>query len=174
MEEEKIKEQEEVEKTAEEIILELKKNTVSKEEFEKLKSKHNKLLKDIADGKDIEQEEVHLNEEERQKRIKELRVNLYTDKANLNNLDYWKQTLELRKLLIDSGEPDPMIARGKMFNDRAVNQEEEVSKVVENVQKCIDDCNGSSKVFTSLLQDIMVDDPNVTMKLARERAKKRR
>lgn len=165
--------QEEVEKTPEEIILELKKNTVSKEEFEKLKSKHNKLLKDIADGKDIEQEEVQLTEEEREKRIKDLRVNLYTDKASLNNLDYWKQTLELRKLLMESGEPDPMVARGKMFNDRAVNQEEEVLKVVETVQKCIDDCNGSSKVFTSLLQDIMIDDPNVTMKLARERAKRR-
>lgn len=151
-------------KTPEEIILEMKENTVPKKDYEELEKRHNTLIKKIADGEKIEIEKKTLSEEERTKRIGDLRKSLYSENSNLNNLKFWKNTLELRELLIESGQPDPMVARGKMFDGASEDEQSaEVVKIVDVVNDCIEKANGSSKVFTSLLQDKMRDDPAVSM-----------
>ena len=113
-----------------------------------------------------------LTEEERNKRKDTLRKELYGRDSSLNNLDYWKKTLELRKLEIESGKKDPFTGRGRTTSQDNVNQEEVANNVAELIQDCIDNCEGSNRVFTALLQNRLEDDPALALKLAKEMQEK--
>lgn len=156
------------------IILKLKENTVPKDKYKELEDKYRRTLKQIADGDKIEVEAEHtLTEDERTKRITELRKQLFSRDCETNNLDYWKNALELRKHLMDSGKPDPFIGKGKMFKDDGIDQPAEISKAVDVIQSCIDKCEGNSKLFTTLLNEKLEDDPVIAMKMLRNKTSRR-
>ena len=159
-----------------EIIKKLKAETVSKKDFEELQDKYNKTLLALAEGEKVEvpPTEAPLTEEERSKRKDVLRKELYGRDNSLNNLDYWKKTLELRKLEIESGNKDPFTGRGRTTSQDNVNQEEVAQNIADVVQDCIDNCEGSNRVFTALLQNRLEDDPALALKLTRDKASRRR
>ena len=167
------KEVEEKELDPAKIIADLKANTVSKEEYKQLKDKYNNTLKALAEGQTVEIEKEHsLTEEERSKKIKELRKTLFTDEVqSLNNLDYWKKTLELRKHLIDSGKPDPFVGKSKDPKNDSFDQTKVIDMAVDVIEQCIEQSNDNSEVFTALLQSRMEDDPALAMKLAQKKSK---
>lgn len=185
MTEEEIKAQEEQEKEKKvdeeetdpaKIIADLKANTVPKAEYEKLKAKYNSTLKAFADGQTVEIEKEHtLTEKERLDRIKELQKSLFTDDVqSLDNLQYWKNTLELRKHIIDSGKPDPFIGKSKDPMNDNFDQTKPIEMAVDVIQQCIDGCNNNSAVFTTLLQSRLEDDPALAMKLAQKKAREKK
>ena len=158
-----------------EIIKNLKATTVPKKDFEELEKKYNDTLLALAEGEKIEVEKkANLTEEERNKRKDTLRKELYCRDSSLNNLDYWKKTLELRQLEIDSGKKDPFTGRGRTTSQDNVNQEEVSNNIAEVIQDCIDNCEGSNRVFTALLQNRLEDDPALALKLAKDRSSRRR
>lgn len=179
-EEKKAQEEQEEEKKVDEeetdpakIIADLKANTVPKAEYDKLKSKYNSTLKAFADGQTVEIEKEHtLTDKERFERIKELRKSLFTDEVqSLDNLQYWKNTLELRKHIIDSGKPDPFIGKSKDPKNDSFDQTKPIEMAVDVIQQCIDGCQNNSEVFTALLQSRLEDDPALAMKLAQKKSK---
>lgn len=127
---------------------EMKQNSVSRSEYEKLKADNKRLLDSIVNGTSENVEVLP------KKSIEELRKNFM--KEGVSNLDYWKNALELRERLIEEGQPDPMIPTGVRV---AANQMDYdgVEKLVSGIQHCIDYADGDSQLFTNELQRITRD-----------------
>ena len=127
---------------------EMKQNSVSRSEYEKLKADNKRLLDSIVNGTSENVEVLP------KKSIEELRKNFM--KEGVSNLDYWKNVLELRERLIEEGQPDPMIPTGVRV---AANQMDYdgVEKLISGIQHCIDYANGDSQLFTNELQRITRD-----------------
>lgn len=162
MTENEILEQEQ-EQSAVDIITELKANSVPKTKYESLQAEHNKLLKALVNGDEVE---VEVPEKPN---IDELRLELFTeDVQRLNNLQFVEKTLQLRNALIEAGEQDPFVPCGS-----ATAPEESdfatADRVAQVLQECLDYANGDSQVFTAELQRRTMDVNPVASKVRRSR-----
>ena len=126
----------------------LKDNSVPKEKYDKLEKENQELIQQVINGEGGGN--GHPTPE--QVDIKALREDLYGPKgADLSNLDFWKKTLQLRNAVIEQEGYDPFLPHGAKIkpNEQDVERAEAVAKTVE---KCIEEANGNSEVFTALLQ----------------------
>ena len=131
-------------------LKEARENSVSKEEYERVVNENKKLVSEIINGEGGAGN-GQANPPEKAD-IKALRDELYGPKgADLNNLEFWKKTLALRDAVIEQEGYDPFLPHGAKIkpNEQDV---ERANAVAKTVQKCIDDANGNSEVFTALLQ----------------------
>ena len=131
-------------------LKEARENSVSKEEYERVVNENKKLVSEIING-DGGAGNGQANPPEKAD-IKALREELYGPKgADLNNLDFWTKTLALREAVIEQEGYDPFLPHGAKIkpNEQDV---ERANAVAKTVQKCIEDANGNSEVFTALLQ----------------------
>ena len=135
-------------------INEMKKNTVSKEEFDKLKEENTMLLNSLVN-------DVHTEGEEEKKEdavdISKLRDELFsTDNQDMTNLDYITKVMALRKALMDKGERDPFLPSGQNIlpTDEDIKTANRVAEVYQN---CIDIADGNPDIFTQELQRVTVD-----------------
>ena len=129
-------------------LKELKENSVSKEDYEKLQNENKELVAQIINGEGGGNGQPTPEQVD----IKQLREELYGPKgADLSNLDFWKKTLQLRQAVIEQEGYDPFLPHGAKIkpNEQDVERAEAVAKTVE---KCIEEANGNSEVFTALLQ----------------------
>ena len=130
-------------------LKEARENSVPKAEYEKLQNENKELVAQIINGEGI----VGNGQPTPEKvDIKALREDLYGPKgADLSNLDFWKKTLQLRNAVIEQEGYDPFLPHGAKIkpNEQDVERAEAVAKTVE---KCIEEANGNSEVFTALLQ----------------------
>lgn len=141
----------------------LRASTVSKEEYERVVKERNQIFATLAQQKSLPNTGTEeQTAEQRAERRDALRKELYSENCGLTNLDYWKKTLELRKLIMDDGGRDPFLPWGK---DNAIDDDDYkiVQRVVDGVQSCIDYANGDSDIFTNELQRITVDTPVARM-----------
>lgn len=132
-------------------INEIKANSVDREKYNKLVNENKRLLDTLISGGQIEQEKTETVS------AADLRSKLYGNgQETMSNLDYWKNTLKLRELIMEEGKPDPFVPQGKQImatdTDRAAAQ-----KVADVVQHCIDVADGDSLVFTNELQRMTAD-----------------
>ena len=127
---------------------EQKRNSVSKEDYEALKKENQELFNAVLNGGSLQSGSPKADEKPD---IKQLREDLYGGKVQLNNLEYAKKTLELRKALMDEGEIDPFVPVGQNITPDA-NDFEAAERVASIIQECIDTSEGDSGVFTNLLQ----------------------
>lgn len=132
-----------------EAIKEIKANSVTKEDYEKLKEENKQLLNSLVRGETIQQEM-----EEKPVDVDQLRKDIFS--GELNNLDYMTKSLQLRDELIKRGEKDPFLPYGKNIlpTDEDVAKAE---KFVNTIKECIDIAEGSNDIFTNELQRRMVD-----------------
>ena len=147
-------------------LQEARANSVPKAEYDKVVSEKNKLVSEIINGGGAGNGQTPAPEQ--QESIEDLRKDLYGPKCSeLSNLEYWKKTLALREAVIKRGDPDPFLPVGTKISPTSddVAKAENVAKVV---QKCIDECNGDSELFTAMLQSKTNNDsPQLTMRLAK-------
>ena len=112
MTEKEEKQQQETQMTAEEYaayIKHIRETTVPKEEYDKVVEDKKTLAKALAEGADVPEVEKQENKPD----IKELRKEfLKAGENNLTNVEFVQKTLELRKALMEAGEPDPFLPRG--------------------------------------------------------------
>ena len=132
-------------------IKELKQNSVDRSKYEELRAENKKLLDSIVNGQSLEapkQEDV--------KSIDQLRSELFNGETELSNLDFIKDSLELRKKLIAKGEPDPFLPVGQQIQPTDFDIQT-ADKVAEILQECVDYADGDSEVFTNELMRRTVD-----------------
>ena len=137
-----------------EAIKEMKKNTVDKAAYEKLKEENKQLLTAFMNGEKIEAE---IKKEPVD--IDKLRQDLFNNENN--NLEYITKALQLRDELIARGEKDPFLPCGS----KIIPTEEDVAtanRVAEKLKECIEYADGDSDIFTNELQRIMVDTSPIT------------
>ena len=136
-------------------LKELRENSVSKEDYAKLEEENKQLVAQIINGEgNVGNGQPTPDKVD----IKVLREELYGPKgADLSNLDFWKKTLQLRQAVIEQEGYDPFLPHGAKIkpNEQDVERAEAVAKTV---QECIDKSEGSSEVFTALLQQETAND----------------
>lgn len=132
-----------------EAIKQLKENSVSKEDYEKVQDENRKLLQSLINGETIEQETEKPD-------IAALRQELFSEECDLNNLAYVQKALELRYAIMEDGGVDPFLPYGK----KIIPTEEDIdtaNRVAQILQQCIEYADGDSQVFTNELQRRMID-----------------
>ena len=135
-------------------IKKLKENSVSRDDYDKLKADNKKLIDALANGTQINDKvESKIDAVEN---INNLRKKLFSKGNNLNNLEYCKTALELRDALIENGERDSFLPFG--HNVVATDSDHETAERVANVMReCIEYADGDSDIFTNELQRRTVD-----------------
>ena len=132
----------------------LKEKSVPKEEYEKLQKENKELIQQVINGEGGGNGQPTPDKVD----IKQLREELYGPKgADLSNLEFWEKTLQLRQAVIEQEGYDPFLPHGAKIkpNEQDVERAEAVAKTV---QECIDKSEGSSEVFTALLQQETAND----------------
>lgn len=128
----------------------MKKNTVSKEAYNKLAAENKRLVQSLVNGEEITiQEKEPVN-------VDEIRKKLFNTDTQLNNYEYVKAALELREELIRRGEKDPFLPSGSkvMITQDMIDTAERTANVLKD---CIDFADGDSGIFTAELQRRTID-----------------
>lgn len=126
-------------------IKELKENSVSKEDFLKLKQENKQLLNALVDGQTV----VDADVKPKLKSIEELEQHLFEE--GISNLDYITTSLEIRNRTLEEKGIDLYCPEGAQYNP-TLQDRETARNVAEQFQEMIDLANGSSEVFNAELQ----------------------
>ena len=128
-------------------IKNLKENSVSKEDYNKLKADNKKLIDALANGTQVEgvvEPKVSAVE-----KIQNLRKELFGSESNsLNDLEMVSKMLELRKEIIDNGGTDPFLPKGHKVRITD-NDKECANRVARVLTECVEDAEGSNRRFMS-------------------------
>lgn len=142
-------------------IKEIKQNSVSREQYEKLQKEKNELLDTLINGGQITQVI-----EENKKTIQEMRNELFSKEAidkGMTNLEFVERSLELRDAIIESGGMDPFLPVGKGIE--ITREDYEAAEfTAEQFRECIDIAKGNSEAFTAELMRRTVDNSLPTAK----------
>ena len=135
-------------------IKKLKENSVSKDDYDKLRADNKRLIDALANGTQIEGKvEPKIDAVEN---INNLRKKLFSKGSNLDNLEYCKTAVELRDALIEKGERDPFLPFG--HDVVATDSDyESANRVATIMKECINYADGDSDIFTNELQRRTVD-----------------
>ena len=134
-------------------IKKLKENSVSRDDYDKLKADNKKLIDALANGTQMDVVESKTSTVEN---INNLRSKLFSKGSNLDNLEYCKTAVELRDALIEKGERDPFLP----FGHEVVATDsdyESANRVATVMKECIDYADGDPDIFTNELQRRTVD-----------------
>lgn len=142
-----------------EVLGDLKKNYVRKDDYDKVIEENGKLAKMILDGTGVPSMETKDPEEKPD--IAKLRTKLFDIDNPLSNLEYCKTALELRKAIIDEGGEDPFLPCGHNANGVLYSPTEDDRKKAQNVadimEHCIEYAEGDSEAFTNELMRLTKD-----------------
>ena len=127
---------------------ELKQNSVSREQYEKLKNENKELLNTLINGGQVE-----MIDPSTKPSIQELRNELFSKDAaekGMTNLEFVSKSLELRDAIIESGGTDPFLPVGKGI-ELTRDDYEAAEFTAQQFRECIDIAQGNSEVFTNEL-----------------------
>lgn len=139
----------------------MKQNSVSREQYEKLKSENKELLDTLINGGQVE-----MIDPASKPSIEDLRKELFSKEAadkGMTNLEFVTKSLELRNAIIESGGTDPFLPVGKGI-EITRDDYEAAEFTAQQFQECIDIANGNSEVFTNELMRRTVDNSLPTAK----------
>ena len=139
-------------------INELKKNTVSREEYNKLRDENKTLLNTIVNGGSLEQDAAA----PQKPTIQELRDKLYGKNCeDLTDLEYIEATLDLRDALLEETGTDYFAPTGSQytadFNDQKAAQE-----TYEALRHCVEVADGDNQVFIQEITRLIPNDSGIT------------
>lgn len=142
-------------------INEMKQNSVSREQYEKLKNENKELLDTLINGGQVE-----MIDPASKPSISDLRKELFSKEAadkGMTNLEFVTKTLELRDAIIESGGTDPFLPVGKGI-EITRDDYEAAEFTAQQFRECIDIAQGNSEVFTAELMRRTVDNGLPTAK----------
>lgn len=152
-------------------LIEARKNSVPREDYEKLRKEKKELLDQIINGG----EGIGGGQPKPQEKadINALREELYGPKSSeLSNLEVADKTLKLRAAVIDQEGYDPFLPYGAKIKP-SEDDRQKAEKVAKVMQECIDEADGNSEMFTALLQSRTTNDsPELLAKLRKMGSKK--
>lgn len=128
-------------------LTEMKANSVPREEYERLRADNKKLLDAVFSGEQFKEAAPEKKEEVD---IQGLRDELYGGRFDGTDLEGFTKTLQLRKALMDRGEPDPFVSRGEHANPTEADYAE-AEMTARGLQEVVDYANGDPAVFRSEL-----------------------
>jgi hypothetical protein len=142
-------------------INEIKQNSVSREQYEKLKTEKDELLDILINGGQVE-----MIDPSTKPSISDLRKELFSKEAadkGMTNLEFVSKSLELRDAIIEAGGTDPFLPVGKGI-ELTRDDYEAAEFTAEQFRQCIDIAKGNPEVFTNELMRRTVDNSLPTAK----------
>lgn len=139
-------------------INDIKANTVSKEEYNKMKSDRDKYLKALINGTQVAETTPKQPVD-----IQSLRNDLFSGKG-MSNLEYAEKSLQLREAIIEKEGVDIFVAKGSKLTPTTEDYEA-AQRVADAFQSCIEVANGDSEIFTRELMRITNDAAPLTTKI---------
>lgn len=136
-----------------ETINEMKKNTVSKEQYAKLQEENKQLLNTIVNGNYHEEEDSEKSKEEPVD-LNALREEMFS--GNCSNLKYIENALKLREETLKNDGIDIFLPHGTHISPTKEDIES-VQNVVNCLQHCVEEADGDSSIFTLELQKYLND-----------------
>lgn len=134
----------------------LKKNSVSKADYEKLERENRELIDQVINGGGASENAQRTPTKEVD--IDKLRTELYGPKGQqLSNLEVIDKTLQLREAVIARDGIDPFLPIGANIKPTDFDKER-AQAVADTLSECVKEANGDSGVFTALLQSKMAND----------------
>ena len=124
-----------------EALNEIKRNSVSKADYDSLKAENKKLLDSIVNGTEVAQTVV-----QEKPSIQELRNKLSKYDANTPTLEMVSTMVELRDLLLEQGEQDPFVPAGSQYNPTQLDYEK-ANRVATVYKECIEAAEGDPDQF---------------------------
>ena len=138
-----------------EAIRELKLNSVSREQYDKLAQENKTLVKALVEG-----EQLTTVSENPYRNPEEIRQELWghNGRTGLSQCEYLEKCLELREACIDTGEGDPFVFNG-YFKKPTRDDYETAQHTAEVYRECLDYANGNDQTLITELQRRMNDTP---------------
>ena len=129
-------------------IKDLKENTVSREEYERIKNDNRELAKALINGTGANIPGITKPEEKPD--LDDLRKKLFTKKSK-NDLEYFTNLLALRDGVMADGQPDPFLPINREF--RATAQDEaDAERIATQIKEAIEYADGDPAVFSNDLR----------------------
>lgn len=130
-------------------INDLRANTVSRQDYDRIVRENRQLLNSITNGTTPE-----VAKPKEKKDLNKLREDIVSYDGT--NLGYIERVLEYRNEMIEQGYDDPFIPKGHKVSANAMDVEA-ANRVAECFQHCVDYANGDNQLFTAELQRITRD-----------------
>lgn len=137
-------------------ISDLKKNSVSRDEYNRVIEENKNLLKTLVEGGQIEEPQNDPPD------ISELRKRLFSEE-DLNNYEYIDTVLQLRDALIANGERDPFLPVGDQVEVTA-DMIQGAQDTADALREMLDFADGDSRIFTAEYQRRVRDNSVVSMR----------
>lgn len=135
-------------------ITQLKANSVSRSDYDRVRDENKKLLEAMVNGKI---DETASTEATAKPTIQELRNKAYgKGSENLSDLEYVTTVLDLRDALLEEEGIDHMIPAGKKYSPD-LNDQHCAQKAYEALRHCVDVADGDNEVFIQEVTRITVD-----------------
>lgn len=130
------------------VIQELRENSVSKEEYDKLKEENKKLFNALATG-----ETIQVENQAPKKTLDELRQDVANAESSLDGI---KASLALRKAVMEETGEDIFVAKGSkiLATDEDILNAEKVATVF---QQWVDESNDNPLTFARIMEANIVD-----------------
>ena len=146
-----------------EAIQNLKDNTVSKEQYEKLRAENKKLLNAVLNDQKAEKEEPVETVEQLQQDLKSIKKDLANaQEKGMSNLEFCSKALKYREKAMKLGLQDPFVPNSPTGPDE--NDFRSAERVAEALQKCVDESKGNPATFRNLFEQTVRDDSKIPIK----------
>lgn len=161
MNNDKINDQENIEEDPKDVdyikaITDLKKNSVAREEYNRVIEENKNLLKTLVEGGQIAEPKDDPPD------ISELRKKLFSDE-DLNNYEYIDTVLQLRDAIIANGERDPFLPVGDQVEVTA-DMIQGAQDTADALREMLDFADGDSRIFTAEYQRRVRDNSVVSLR----------
>ena len=130
-------------------IAELKRTTVSREDYDKLQAEKKQLLSSIVNGQANENAATAATTKPTLAELRDRAVECI--KKGANNIDTWTAVMEHREALLEAGFPDPCLPFGRKIKPTAEDVEKN-NNVFAVVRECIEYADGDNDIFTNEMQ----------------------
>ena len=134
-------------------IQEMKKNSVSREAYDKMRDENKRLLDAIVNGTDLKQEQT---EQPKMRTPDEVYIDFVVSDKPRSNVERAKLWIEYRESCKAAGEPDPYVSNGTKVKPTAA-EIESVDRTQAALEHCIEYSGGNDAIFTNELNRILVD-----------------
>ena len=142
-----------------EIIKEMKKNSVSKEDYDKLREENKKLLSSLVNGEDVEidsaeeetQDDNKRSREEIIKSINEVNKTLFCEDNSMTNLECAEKIIQWHDDMIELTGNDPFENTGDKFI-ASDSDKTSPKRTYEYLKNCVEQSQGDPTAFNVAFQ----------------------
>lgn len=134
-------------------IQEMKKNTVSREVYDKQLEENRRLLNAIVNGEQTATAQEETKQVRAPKDVFNDLIMSDTPCTNIQKARYW---IEYRESCKAAGEPDPYVSNGTKIKPTA-QEIASVDRVEAALKHCIEYSGGNDEIFTNELNRLLID-----------------